>query len=222
MYGERAGTRTQDLQIKSNFGRAESSAKTKPPVSREREIIRRIATFDDPGLETIGRDISMRWNAQRLQSLFTRQDDGWGARDCVTVGHPLFHVDGLKVTWARLPLGVCEQALKSRGIAGQARESREHMTMKRAAVLWMLHDGAKDASEEVYCLVGRADACSLKRNWIVECGKTGVSKLVTVVASGEPIRFSLIPFQDLTKRDGEPPQADRGGVLVDTRPDGGA
>ncbi|KQT60001.1 hypothetical protein ASG52_19955 [Methylobacterium sp. Leaf456] len=69
------------------------------------------------------------------------------------------------------------------------------MILKRAALLWMRSEYAADAREEVDCLVGRADVFSPSAAWIAECGKTGVSKLVTAVASGEPIRFSLIPYQ---------------------------
>ena len=150
-----------------------------------------------------------RWrtvgSGERLERLFNRRSKGWGARDTVASIEWLlepFAQGELRVEVIRLP---AEASIAARAVrtAGR-RESLEHHQLKAAAVAWMRSAGAEDAREERWCPVGKADAHSASQAWVVECGNTPMRKLFDAVEQEGISRFTLIPYQDLTWRDGSP------------------
>lgn len=153
---------------------------------------------------------------RQIDRLFNRQRRGWYGRD--TVGHfpallNLILANQVRVRLERIPCFVCAQAYEGINPQGRRSESPEHALMKRAARLWMHRQGARDAVEEAQSPVGRSDVYSAKADWIVEVGNTPIDKLDTALREpAEPVgprspRFTLIPFQDLFRRDGKTPRS---------------
>ncbi|MGC5779486.1 hypothetical protein [Methylobacterium sp. NFXW15] len=145
-------------------------------------------------------------NIVRLRRLFTRKPDGWGARSGIEAHRilgSLVGADRVTVMMHRLPLSSCSEAASV--IAGSgARESVDHLHLKRAALLWMRENGATDAAEEVRGYDGRFDGYSADADWIVEVGNSSVDKLLDAIRDDECPRFTLIPFQRTHWLDGTP------------------
>lgn len=143
---------------------------------------------------------------RKLDAIFTRRQDGWGARDNITDSPHLvaaFSAGRVKMRLSRLPLHGCIYAQQGtpRRVGG---ESLEHARLKRAAACWMAASGAQDVTREHQTLAGTADAYSFDHNWIVECGNTRFSKLRQAVMHDSHPRFTLIPYQPTYCADGTP------------------
>lgn len=139
----------------------------------------------------------------RIDGLFSRNPSGWGTRDGLGAIELLiapFIAGRIRVRVVHLPLKACRFGL--RDTHSTSSETLAHCQMKSAAIAWMKAEGATDAFPEQACVIGRADAYSQKACWVVECGHTAMRKLTEAVACPEPIRFTLIPFQNQTWSDG--------------------
>lgn len=138
-----------------------------------------------------------------IDALFSRNPSGWGSRDNLDAIEPLilpFMKGRIRVRFIHLPQAACDFGMRNNHSTRS--ETLAHSRMKSAAIAWMKAEGAKDAWEERPCIVGRADAYSDEARWVVECGHTAMGKLTSAVACAKPTRFSLIPFQTMTWRDG--------------------
>lgn len=141
--------------------------------------------------------------ATRLERLFNRDPSGWPPRDGWVELGPVLKLmahGSVQIRLIRLPLQACAEA-SNRHIFGTRAESAEHIRLKLAAIAWMKGQGARDACAECVHVAGRSDACSIARDWIVECGHTRMGKLVDAIAGMRAGRFTLIPFQPLARWD---------------------
>lgn len=145
------------------------------------------------------RPIIGRKLVERLDDLFNRGRTGWYSRsvpdDYVPLLAPL--VSGrLRLRLRTIPAEIIARVARTERIHASSSETADHYFIKRVAVAWMKAEGATDAAEEVRggLIAGRADAASLQKRWIVECGNTPVRKLVDSITE-EGIRFTLFPFQ---------------------------
>lgn len=144
--------------------------------------------------------------AARLRRLFTRKIDGWGERTdpraAISLA-PFIAAGRLTLKMRHLPLHACVAGAEA--IAGTgSRESIEHLRIKRAACAWMWSVGAVDAEEEIRGYGGRFDVYSSWADWIVEAGNSDIAKLVNAIRDDERPRFTLIPYQAVSRSDGSP------------------
>lgn len=141
--------------------------------------------------------------ATRLEDLFNRQPTGWPTRDMwlkLRPILPLIAFGRVRFRLIRLPREAAFQAA-ARSPGGTRAESAEHARMKLTAIWWMKATGASDACAECVHVAGRSDACSIKTDWIVECGHTRMGKLVDAIEGMPRGRFTLIPYQPLERWD---------------------
>jgi hypothetical protein len=66
--------------------------------------------------------------------------------------------------------------------------------LKKRAVLWLLHRGAKDVRIERPYRAGRYDVAAEDLRIVVECGHTRVDKLLDCALSGAWMEFVVVPF----------------------------
>ncbi len=144
--------------------------------------------------------------AQMLDRLFTRRNDGWGARDRIEDSRHLLQAiaDGAVKLYAdRLPLSACTIAATADPIRTGG-ESLWHARLKVAGALALRQLGCKDVKVEAQTIGGYADVYSADTHWIVECGNTRFSKLASAVLHRSQPQFTLIPYQALTHPNGTP------------------
>lgn len=155
------------------------------------------------GITSVSRLQSNRVS-DKLNTLFTRRQDGWGPRDDIRSSPHLvaaFLAGRVKIRIWRLSAWDCWLA-GGNDLHLTGGESPDHARLKAAAALAMRSQGADDADLEQETMTGRADVYSRSQNWIVECGNTRFSKLRQAVMHDSHPRFTLIPYQPTHCADG--------------------
>lgn len=134
----------------------------------------------------------------RVEALFNRGQSGWGPRDNVFDYDPLIEA----FVAGRVRIEAVERISATAVLAGvraayvpTRQEGAIHFAMKHAARAWMVECGAADATVEGRDVLGRSDACSLSKRWVIDCGCSLIGKLAGAIQQDEPTRFDLMPFQ---------------------------